>query len=473
MLYNQSVLPVGVARRIAALAGHGLPVVIVGQVPDAAPSATGGTLAGMQAADAAVQAAMAKVTSAPTTKVVADATAPSSQSADENAPAALRSLGITASTRLNTASTVSSGTATPVLGIRRHASATDTDDYQLFNQSSTQTVDESVTLSGGGTPYLLNTWSGAITPIANYTEKDDRVTLSLRIGPADVDVVAISPTNLARRGASPRVHATATTANATGAGVDNVMYSKSGQIVARASSSGRYTTTLSNGTTVHSAISVPKIASSSTISAIGGTATLTRWRLSVDSWTQTASGNPTKTLHTPIPAHGTMQITPLSTTNGALPSWTAITPQNIPGLAPADNLTNVAGIGTYTTTFTLPSGWLNARAGAYLNVGVAVDTVDSWVNGRRVTGVDQEDRNLLDIGRYLIPGTNTLKIRVATPLRNAVAVAPATPATGQVPNSAESIGSLQGGTKLQDVGLIGPVTITAYGQSAPFGPKRR
>jgi hypothetical protein len=41
-----------------------------------------------------------------------------------------------------------------------------------------------------------------------------------------------------------------------------------------------------------------------------------------------------------------------------------------------------------------------------------------------------------------------------------VAVAPATPATGQVPNSAETIGSLQGGAKLDDVGLMGPVTLT-------------
>jgi hypothetical protein len=49
-----------------------------------------------------------------------------------------------------------------------------------------------------------------------------------------------------------------------------------------------------------------------------------------------------------------------------------------------------------------------------------------------------------------------------------VAVAPATPATGQVPNSAETIGSLQGGAKLDDVGLMGPVTLTPYGESAPL-----
>ena len=318
VLYDQSVVPVDVAEKIAALSRHGLPIVIIGQVPNAAPSATGGGLEGMRAADSAVQAAMAAVTAQPTTKVVADATVSNSQSSDMNAVAALRSLGITASTQLNTPSATSGGTATPVLGVRRRTA--DTDYYQLLNQSSTATVDPSVTLSGHGTPYLLNTWSGAITPIANYTSKANRVTLSLRLGPTNAEIVAISATNLARSGAVEKVHAIKTTANATQAGTGNVVYDASGRLVARAAQSGRYRTWLSDGTTVRSTIAVPRIAASPTVSSIGGVPTLTHWRLSVDSWTQTPSGNPTQTLHTPIPATGSLAISPLSgVTSGALP----------------------------------------------------------------------------------------------------------------------------------------------------------
>jgi len=470
VLYDQSVMPVTVAQKIASLAQQGLPIVIVGQVPNAAPNAVGGTVSGMQAADAQVQSAMASVVAAPTTKVVGNATASNSQSADQNAPAALASLGVVPSTELNTPSVNSSaGTATPVLGIRRHDPATGTDYYQLFNMSATATVDPSVTLTGQGTPYLLNTWSGQITPIANYTTNGDHVTLSLRIGPANAAIVAISPTNLAQKGVTPTVHATGTTANASAAGTDNVVYNGSGQPVARASTSGTYQTTLSNGQTVSSDINVPAIGDSSTVSTIGGVATLTGWKLSVDSWGPTPSGDPTQTAHTSIPASGTIAVSPLSgVTNGALPSWTAITPQNVPGLDPADNLTNVAGIGTYTTTFDLPSDWSASSEGVYLNVGAADDTVDIWVNGTQVTGVDENDRNQVDIGPYLQGGTNSLKITVATPLRNAVAVASATPATGQVANSSETIGSLQGGAKIANVGLMGPVTLTPYGQSAPL-----
>ena len=493
VLYDQSVMPIDVANKIAALAGQGLPIVIIGQVPDAAPNAAGGTLAGMSAADAQVWAAMKQVVAAPSTVIVPDATAGNSQSADANAPSALASLGIKASTQMNTPSAVNaSGIATPVQGIRRHDQ--NIDYYQLYNSSATSTARTSVTLTGQGTPYLLNAWTGKITPIANYTSTGDRVTLSLRIAPGNASIVAIMPSNNVLKAQPPSgIHATGTTANATREGADNVVYDSSGDLVARASTTGTYQMTLSNGHIVTSNISVPKISPGPTVSLIGGQPTLTNWQLSVDSWTQTPSGDPTKTQHTPIPATGTFPVKPLNgVSDGTLPSWTAITPQNIPGLDPGDNLTNVAGIGTYTTSFSLPVGWSAQTAGAYLNVGAAIDTVDIWVNGKAVTGVDENDRNQVDIGPYLQVGTNELKISVATPLRNAVTVAPATPATGQVPNSAEAIGDLQADIvcpgylngpgpgpctrvpepsflpKLANVGLIGPVTLTPYGQSTPL-----
>ncbi len=469
VLYDQSVMPVDVAQKLAALAGEGLPIVIIGQVPNAAPNASGGTLAGMSAADAQVTAALAKVTASPNTKVVADSTAANSQSSDANAPDALKSLGIDASTQMNTPSAVNGTTATPVLGIRRHGQ--NIDYYQLFNSSSIRTVSPSLTLTGSGIPYLLDAWSGKIEPIAEYGSSSDRVTLSLRIGPGNAVDVAITPGNDTLNANPPNccMHATSTTANATPKDVDNVVYNSSGQLVARASTSGMYTTTLSNGSKVTSDIKVPTISANTTVSLIGGKATLTKWDLSVDSWTQTPSGDPTQMVHTLIPSSSTFNISPLSgVADGSLPSWTAITPQNIPGLDPAENLTNVAGIGTYTTSFALPSDFSPTTGGAYLNVGAAVDTVDIWVNGTKVDDLDENDRNQIDIGRYLRAGFNDLKITVATPLRNAVAVAPATPATGQVPNSSDTIGSLQGGTKIANVGLIGPVTLTPYGYSAPL-----
>ncbi len=454
VIYDQSVMPVDVAQKIATLSGEGLPVLIIGQVPNAAPSAAGGTLAGMSSADAAVQTEMAQVVASPNTLRVADLTAASSQSSDGNAPAALAQLGVLPAMTLSTAAT-----ATPLLDVRRHDPATGTDYYYLFNPNATATVSQSITLTGYGTPYVLNTWAGTVSPIADYSSSGQKVTLSVRLAPDNVKLIAISTSDPGQTAATPSLHATSTTANATASPSDNVTYNSSGQLVARASTTGTYTTTLSDGSTVSSAITVPNIG------AAPGPTQLTNWQLSVDSWGPTASGNATLTSHTAIPATGTFAVAPLpGVSTGVLPAWTAITPQN--GFPVADNLTNAAGIGTYSTTFTLPAGWSPSNAGAYLNVGVAVDTVDIWVNGTPVSGVDQNDRNQVDIGPWLQAGTNTLTITVATPLRNAVAIAPTTPAGGQVANSSETIGALQGGSHQNTTGLIGPVTLTPYGVSA-------
>ncbi len=511
VLYDQTVLPLAAAQKIATLAGEGLPIVIVGPVPNAAPTPTGDTVAAMTAQDQAVQAAMAQVTASSRTVVVADATAGGSQSSDGNAPAALTSLGILPSTQLNTPS-LGTGTATPILSIRRHDATTDTDYYQLFNMDQSATAFPSVTLVGNGTPYLLNTWAATVSPIANYSSLGNRVTLSVRISPGNAIDIAISPNDPGQNGNVPSVHATGTTANATPEGSDNVVFNSNNQMVARASTSGSYTTTLSDGSSVSSNITVPAAPTGSAVSTVNGVPTLTSWQLWVDSWTQTPSGDPTQTLHTEIPAcpgatqqpgitsttllsgpilgqptigsgaseipssppqgncNSTFTVTPLQgTSDGSLPAWAQITPQAsvTPAFAPADNLTNAAGIGVYSTTFNLPPTWSTAAGGFYLNVGSAVDTVDVWVNNQPVP-VDENDRNQIDIGPWLVAGNNTLTISVATPLRNAVAVAPATPATGQVPNSAETIGALQGGAKLANTGLIGPVTLTPYGQSAPL-----
>ena len=456
---NQSEMAVDAAQKILSLAQKGLPVVIVGAVPDSTPSASPGTVSGMAAQDAVVQQAMTRLVALSNVQVVAAATATGSQADDGNVPAALHAFGIDATTALSPVSFASGATAQPVATLRRHDGSTDTDYYYLFNPNLTATVSPQVTLTGTGAPYRLDTWTGTASAIDGYTTPGpDRVGLSVRIAPGNFALIAISPHAPVGTTQAPSVHATSTMGDADPAWSVNVVRNGGGLDV-RAGETGSYTTTLSTGQMVDSQVTVPAI------SPDAGPLTLTDWQLSVDSWGPTPSGDPTQSSHTPIPASGTLTVQPLpGSTNGALPSWTQITPQD--GFPVADNLTNVAGIGIYSTSFTLPSSWTPGTDGAYLNVGVAVDTVQITVNGRTVSGIDQNDRNEIDLGPYLQAGTNTMTVQVATPLRNAVAVAPATPATGQVPNSSEPIGALQGGKQDANMGLIGPVTLTPYAQVA-------
>ena len=91
-------------------------------------------------------------------------------------PGKLRSLGIRPAAE--------PGSPSPMLSVRRRDSATGTDYYFLYNQgvvtpkgepenlfepATGEPLDREVSLEGRGRPYLLDAWSGKITPIAKYT----------------------------------------------------------------------------------------------------------------------------------------------------------------------------------------------------------------------------------------------------------------------------------------------------------------
>jgi hypothetical protein len=104
----------------------------------------------------------------------------------------------------------------------------------------------------------------------------------------------------------------------------------------------------------------------------------------------------------------------------------------------------VSGVGTYTSTFTLDDSWSEVRA-AHLDLGTAVDTVTVTLNGTSIPASSPQDLRHIEVGRYLRAGDNTLTVRVASTLLNAVRVAPGTGA-GRRPR--------------MDYGLLGPVRLT-------------
>ncbi|GLY88789.1 glycosyl hydrolase [Actinoallomurus iriomotensis] len=159
---------------------------------------------------------------------------------------------------------------------------------------------------------------------------------------------------------------------------------------------------------------------------------LTSWQLTVDSWTPGPSGRPDDTAHTAI---GPLTVTAGST--GELPAWSHIT--RSAGF-PVD-LADVAGVGTYTAHVRLdgPGG------DATLDLGAVVDTSRVSVNGHTLPPQDLLDLSRVDVGRYLRPGDNTITVRVASPLINAVRVVPGAGAAGR---------------QRTDNGLMGPVRLT-------------
>ncbi|WP_397558069.1 glycosyl hydrolase [Microbacterium alkaliflavum] len=279
-------------------------------------------------------------------------------------------------------------------------------------------VDTTVTLQGKGAPFLLDTFSGQITPIAQYSTDGDSVTVHVSLARDASTVIAlldqpkkIGVDNLPNRGVA------ATTADSA-AFIGN-------SLVVRANRAGTYTTTLTNGRSVTSTIAnVP--------AAID--LTNTAWHLDAQDWV------PTNPYGTTGEAGTATTKKPVSLDLSALKAW-----PDIPELARA------SGIGTYTTTVTLPQGW-DSSYGASLSLGQVSDTFTLKVNGKSVP-VDLIGANA-DLGKALKAGANTIEVTVTTTLNNRLF---------QLDTAVANRGVLQ------NYGLVGPVVLTPYREATVVG----
>jgi hypothetical protein len=399
-------MPAEVARKILGYARAGLPIIVVGTAPDRTPGLS-------PSSDAELQKIIRQLLAEPNVYRVVH---------ESDVPEKLRSLGIHPAAE--------PGSPSAMLSVHRRDLATRTDYYFLYNQGvvspkgepanlfepATGTpLDLEVSLEGRGSPYLLDAWSGTITPIAQYTSTDDRVMVRVRLSRDNAQLIALSDEPKRFGVPAPQVHVAASTADGATA--------EGNAVVVRAKRAGMYTTTLSNGKTVSSAVgNVP--------AAID--LTNAKWELSAEDW---QPANPYAT------TFGTAAVetrkTPVTVELDGLRPWPEI---------PA--LQHASGIGTYVTSFDLPAGW-TARDGATLSLGDVFDSFTLTVNGKLVP-VDQLSAEA-EVGRYLTTGRNTIAVRVATTLNNRLA---------SIDDSTAKRGLVQ------HYGLLGPVVLTPYAQAA-------
>jgi hypothetical protein len=392
VLDDQATMHLDVAQKILALAQAGLPVVVIGP---STPSQTPGYY-DAENQDAALQAVIAQLLALPNVVQV---------QAEAQVPAALQGLGV----RPDAEYAQTSG----VLNV--HRAATGSDYYFFYNQTPLA-ADVTVSLTGSGIPYGLDSWTGRIAPIATFTTSPGRVTLPVHLAAGDVTVVAVATTNL-DGGPTPVVHATSSTA-------ESVLY-RNGDLLVRSTQAGTYSTTLSDGRTVNTELG-----------DVPAPTTLSSWHLHVDSWEPGASA--TQTNH--VPHDLDVNADP----GGMLPAWPTIS-----------ELQDVSGTGTYTAAVTVGAGWTGGH-GAYLDLGTVLDTFDVTVNGHALPAADLNDPSLIDVGRYLGTGTNTIVVDMATTLNNRMR-------TAQMTSYAYR--------PRQNYGLIGPVKLIPYGQAViPASP---
>lgn len=272
--------------------------------------------------------------------------------------------------------------------LRQDSDGTNT--YFLYNNSGKDT-NLNVTLQGSGTPYLLDAWTGDITPVAAYIQHNSAVETTLSLQAGQAVFVAIAP-DQAAFGETKDFHVISSEGTA--------LY-QDGAIVLRAETAGSYKTVFSDGRST-----------TTEIQELGDPISLNSWNLSLESWGPDEEANQTDLT--------VSKKTTVSFENIPLTLW-----ENLPATADqlaelgVESMRNVIGIGTYSTDFTLPETWKSTQ-GYQLNFSHNTDMVTGLtVNGRQLPPVDQS-ADSVDIGRYLQPGRNTISVELTSTMINRV-----------------------------------------------------
>jgi hypothetical protein len=115
-------------------------------------------------------------------------------------------------------------------------------------------------------------------------------------------------------------------------------------------------------------------------------------------------------------------------------------------------MSDVSGVGTYTTRFRLPRRW-NARNGAYLRIGsTRGGTTEVFVIGKKAPGVDLRSLQV-DISPLLQRGENEVEVQVTSTLTNRLL---------QRDYLSKGAGWPAVVTRPQDYGMTGDVRIVPY-----------
>ncbi len=390
---SPSLITLEAIEKFVEYAEAGLPIVFVQNYP------TG--LQGLHTADdqARFEAALAALKAMDNVALAEDQAA---------VPAVLEALGVEpAAKNLN-----------PDRIISYHTETEDADFYWLCNQSKNYVTDwvevsdyvehfggskydghaikTQLALEGEGVPFLMDPFSGEVTPIADYTiDEDGRIVVDVEL---DIDGAVIIAVGSLAEG-EPALHGSVEGAE--------LVYEGS-ELMVEVTEAGSYKAELSNGAApVVDVDEIPAV-------------TLGKWNLTIDSYT---NKNPIDTVGKAATEmkHTYYNVGELDTLVGWMDlgvRTAAITDEEGNVTTGEVDLKDLSGVGTYTATLTTPETW-TANDGVYLNVGACYSVFKVRVNGADLPNQDTVNGKI-DLRAYLVAGENTVEIITATGLVNAM-----------------------------------------------------
>lgn len=318
--------------------------------------------------------------------------------------------------RLNVTPAAENLSPCPILYVHRWDANNSVDYYWVYNSDlhNSHATEASIKAGANSLPYALDPWTGAITPIVNYTAINNRFNIWFELQSNQSIIVAFGPQRFFDGVAVPDAHVIKTNVTylhvADGAAV----------IIARSTQSGPQIVALSDGRNYtfndSTKLAVPF--------------ELGPWNLTVQDW---QPGPDPWNNYTSIFSYHHLTL-------DTLIPW-----YNISGLE------NTSGIGNYTTEFT----WVgnNDSAGAFLDLGPVLNTIRLWVNDQWTGPIDVTNA-MVDVGAFLVQGTNRVRIETASTLRNRLVQVNVTQSWEQAEYS-----STYGG---QPYGLGSPVSVVPY-----------
>ena len=261
-----------------------------------------------------------------------------------------------------------------------------------------------VTLEGEGVPYELDAWTGEVIPIAGYTDNGD--------GTISVEVTVDGGESMIIGLLNEKTETTYVTS-----ADENAEYDSDGNLVYKSNEAGTVTVELSDGTTQEVTID----------SELETLDLSTGWTLTIESYAPSEDLDSAENIYGYSEEGYVIYVDPTLTdiTEETFDIDTLVLWENIE--ATEDQLANlgvesmddISGIGYYTNIFDLPEGW-SESTGAVLELSYSQDMVISvTVNGNEISAIDNAS-DKVDIGEYLQTGENTITIKMATTMFNAM-----------------------------------------------------
>ncbi|EXF81412.1 hypothetical protein CFIO01_01074 [Colletotrichum fioriniae PJ7] len=383
---NQTKLTPEMAAQTRAFAEAGLPIFVVGSADFQS--------IGVDGADT-VPKIMAKVLEMEGVTVLASA---------EDLPAALAALNIRPRV-----SFLEESTTDKWYSFSR--SIEDAEVVFLYNDGENSTTTNVSFLDmAGGTPYVLDAWTGSASPLLQYTVEENKIVVPVTLAPNQTAIlVFFNHTSSAddEHNTSFLPRPLNTHIISTSGPLQGLLYTTSQDLTTNTTTK----TTRISGITAHLAPGTTNITLATgqtltfTASQLPEATDLDTWNITVNDW---RSSNDSLSMETVVTAH--------RFPHSPLAPWKDLDPVN---------LGNTSGTAYYETTFRTPSSSIAAqRLGAHLHLGAITDATTLWVSDERVIlDVNSSPDVVVDITDYLNPSAgadNVVKVEVASTLYNRV-----------------------------------------------------